>query len=64
MQKNLKNKYGITEEQLKAGIDCLAKNVKKIPDISVMFAICDLLNNGDIQAEESSADNNDMPKGG
>lgn len=51
MQKNLKEKYGITDEQMKEGINFIAKNVKKIPDITVMFAVCDLLNNGDIQPE-------------
>lgn len=47
--KNLIKKYGITEKQLKEGIDLVAKNLGLICDSKVMFAIAELLAEGDIQ---------------
>ena len=47
--KNLIKKYGITEESLKAGIDIVAKNIGLICDAKVMFAVTELLAEGDIK---------------
>lgn len=46
---NLMEKYGITREQLDAGIDIVAKNISKICNVSVMLAVTELLANGDIK---------------
>lgn len=48
MQDVLKKKYQLTDQELKSGIDIIAKNVSKICDVNVAIAICDLLANGDI----------------
>ena len=47
--KNLIKKYGITEESLKAVIDIVAKNIGLICDAKVMFAVTELLAEGDIK---------------
>lgn len=52
MQENLMNKYGLTAKELKEGIDIVAKNLGKICNVSVALAVCELLANGDIPAEE------------
>lgn len=52
MGKNLCKKYGITEEQLKKGIDIVAKNLTQICNIQVCLAVCELLANGDIQEDK------------
>lgn len=49
--KNLLKKYGISEAVWQATLKSFEKNIKKIEDVNVMFAVCDLLNNGDIKAE-------------
>ena len=47
--KNLIKKYGISEEKLQEGIDIVAKNLALIRDGKVMFAVAELLAEGDIQ---------------
>ncbi len=51
--KNLIKKYGITEEQLKEGIDIVAKNLELICDAKVMFAVKELLAEGDIKPQSN-----------
>lgn len=46
---NLKEKYCLTEDQIKKGIDIVSKNLSKICDTSIMLAIVDLLATGDIK---------------
>ena len=53
-QENLIKKYGITENQLKEGIDIVAKNLVKICNVSVMLAVTELLANGDIKEENAN----------
>lgn len=48
MQENLKKKYGLTDSQLKEGIDIVAKNLAKICNVNVLLAVTELLANGDI----------------
>lgn len=48
---NLIKKYGISEEKLRAGIDLVAKNLKLICDSKVMFAVTELLAEGDIKPQ-------------
>lgn len=48
MQENLKKKYGLTDSQLKEGIDIVAKDLVKICNINVLLAVTELLANGDI----------------
>lgn len=47
MQNNLKEKYGITDEELKRAIDQIQLG-KIACDGIVLVALCDLLCNGDI----------------
>lgn len=51
--KNLIKKYGITEQQLKEGIDIVAKNLGLICDGNVMLAVTELLAEGDIKAKSN-----------
>ena len=51
MQENLKKKYGLTDEELKKGIDIVSKNLGKICDVAVLLAVTELLVCGDIKAE-------------
>lgn len=51
MYSNLMNKYGITEQQLKEGIDIVAKNLGLICDGNVMLAVTKLLAEGDIEPQ-------------
>lgn len=51
MQDNLLKKYGIGKEELKRGIDTIAKNLGKICNITIAIAIADLLASGDIKEE-------------
>ncbi len=52
--KNLIKKYGITEQQLKEGIDIVSKNLGLICNSKVMFAVTELLAEGDIKAKSNS----------
>ncbi len=45
------NKYGITEQQLKEGIDIVSKNLAQIWNINVMLAVTELLAEGDIKPQ-------------
>lgn len=47
MQENLKEKYGITDKELKAAVDQI-KFGNIDCDIIVLVALCDLVCNGDI----------------
>ena len=49
--KNLLEKYGITREELKAGIDIVSKNLGKICNVQVLIAVTDLLCSGDIKGD-------------
>lgn len=51
MQDNLKNKYGITSEQLKRAVDQIPFG-KIACDGAVLIALVDLVCNGDIAPEE------------
>ena len=48
---NVIKKYGITEDEMKKGIDIVSKNLGKICDTFVMLAVTDLLVNGDIKED-------------
>lgn len=48
MQEKLKKKYGLTDSELKEGIDIVSKNLGKICDVNVLLAVTDLLVNGDV----------------
>lgn len=50
---NLIKKYGISEEKLRAGIDLVAKNLEQICDTKVMFAVTELLAEGDIEPQSN-----------
>lgn len=50
MQENLKQKYEITDEELKKAIDQIQLG-KIVCNGTVLVALCDLLCNGDIQKE-------------
>ena len=52
MQENLKKKYGITDGQLKYAVDQI-KFGKIACDGIVLIALCDLIFNGDIKAEQT-----------
>ncbi len=52
--KNLIKKYGITEQQLKEGIDIVSMNLGLICDSNVMLAVTELLVEGDIKAKCNS----------
>lgn len=52
MIRNVAKKYGITEEELKSGIDIVSKNLGNICDFNVLLAVTDLLANGDIKGEQ------------
>ncbi len=47
--KNVMKRYGLTKEELKSGIDTVAKNLGEICNVDVMLAVTDLLCNGDIK---------------
>ncbi len=51
MYSNLMNKYGITEQQLKEGIDVVSKNLGLICNSKVMLAVTELLAEGDIKPQ-------------
>ena len=51
MQDNLKEKYGITDEELKRAVDQVQLG-KIACDGIVLVALCDLLCNGDISKEK------------
>lgn len=48
---NVLEKYGITEEQLKKGVDTVAKALVNVCDVQVALAVTELLCNADIPAE-------------
>lgn len=50
--RNISKKYGITDEELKNGIEFVSKNLGKITDITVALAVTELLVYGDIKEEE------------
>lgn len=51
MHENLKEKYGITDEELKRAIDQI--QFRKIAcDGAVIVALCDLICNGDIKPQK------------
>lgn len=50
-RENVIKKYGITKDELKVGIEIVAKNLGKICDIQVALAVTELLCNGDIEEE-------------
>ena len=50
---NLKKKYGLTPVQMKLGIETAAKGLGMMCDIDVVFAIADLLTNGDIASDDN-----------
>lgn len=45
---NLQKKFGVTEEQIKSGVDIVSKKLGEICNSMVMIAIAELLVNGDI----------------
>lgn len=50
---NVLKKYGITEQQLKTqGVDVVSKSLGNICNVQVLFAIAELLCNGDIEEAE------------
>lgn len=51
-QENVCKKYGITKDELKSGVDVVAKNLGKICNISVVLAVTELLCNADIPDEK------------
>lgn len=50
-QENVCRKYGITEEQLKRGVDIASKNLGKIREVKILLAVTELLVNADIAPE-------------
>lgn len=49
---NVIEKYGITEEEMKKGLEVAMKGVTQISDSTVMLAVTDLLANGDIKEDK------------
>ena len=49
---NLIKKYGITQGQMKDGVDIVAGNLKNICNVSVLLAVTELLENGDIKEDK------------
>ncbi len=47
--RNVSKKYGITDEELKQGIDVISKDLGKICDAMVALAVTELLVYGDIK---------------
>lgn len=45
---NLQKKYGVTEDDIRQGIAVITKDISKICNINVLFAVADLLIHGDV----------------
>ncbi|MDH6367159.1 MULTISPECIES: hypothetical protein [unclassified Breznakia] len=54
--RNVAKKFGITEEELDAGIDVVTNALFRIQNQKVFLAVGELLAVGDIEAEELPAD--------
>lgn len=50
--KNIIKKYGISEEELKKGIETMMQSITQICNFDVVLAITDLLVSGDIKEEK------------
>ena len=49
--KNLCKRHGVSEAQIKDGVDTISKGLDKIVEPDVLVAICELLLYGDIEIE-------------
>lgn len=49
---NVMKKYGISEEDMKRGIDIVSNNLGKICNVNVLLAVTELLVNGDIKEDK------------
>ena len=45
---NLQKKYGVTEAQIKSGVDIVSKKLGDICDVQILLAVTELLVLGDI----------------